>query len=110
MYATHCKLSTLHAIASHTLGPDTSFACPAATRSDPKGKGKSVRQTYAAIESAPDLEPGTEGRTLWAWTTSFEGATETPSPEKTTFVVRLSSLVHASYGVELKRTFNHVVR
>ncbi|KAG9015575.1 hypothetical protein FRB94_000180 [Tulasnella sp. JGI-2019a] len=78
-------VTTSHTISSLTLGPNTSFACPAVTRNN-KGKGKTVRETYTVVEYSIELEEGFEGRTLWAWSTSFERATETPSPEKTTSV------------------------
>ncbi|KAG8890517.1 hypothetical protein FRB98_007864 [Tulasnella sp. 332] len=78
-------VTTSHAVSSFTLGPNTSFACPAVTRNS-KGKGKSLRETYVVVEHSAEVEQGFEGRTLWAWSTSFERATETPSPEKMTSV------------------------
>lgn len=59
-------VSTLHPVASHTLGPSTTFSCPAVTQSTVNG-ADNIFTTYAAIEASSDLSAEDSGRTIWMW-------------------------------------------
>ncbi|KAH6902835.1 hypothetical protein BKA70DRAFT_1374288 [Coprinopsis sp. MPI-PUGE-AT-0042] len=57
-------ISTLHPLVSHTLGPSTSFSCPAITLET----AADHYATYAVINSSPDLASADEaGRVVWKW-------------------------------------------
>jgi hypothetical protein len=60
------KLSTLHPVISHTLGPSTSFSCPSVTLSVIEGQ-QNIYTTYSAIASSADVTLEECGRTIWAW-------------------------------------------
>ncbi|KDQ08863.1 hypothetical protein BOTBODRAFT_191478 [Botryobasidium botryosum FD-172 SS1] len=62
------NLSTLNPVLSHTLGPSTTFSCPAVTSvSQDKKSGKEVLITYAVVEAAPEVKEDEAGRTAWIW-------------------------------------------
>ncbi|KAH6912477.1 hypothetical protein BKA70DRAFT_1530271 [Coprinopsis sp. MPI-PUGE-AT-0042] len=57
-------ISTLHPLVSHTLGPSTSFSCPAITLET----AADHYATYAVVDSSPDLASANEaGRVVWKW-------------------------------------------
>ncbi|KAJ7702224.1 hypothetical protein B0H17DRAFT_1327195 [Mycena rosella] len=66
-------LSTLHPVASHTLGPSTSFSCASVSLSVLEGD-QNICATYAAIASAADVTLDDCGRTLWVWRENLSSA------------------------------------
>ncbi|KAJ7491244.1 hypothetical protein FB451DRAFT_1514944 [Mycena latifolia] len=59
-------LSTLHPVASHTLGPSASFSCPSVSLSVLEGQ-QNICATYSAIASSADMPVEDCGRTIWVW-------------------------------------------
>ncbi|KAG5648709.1 hypothetical protein DXG03_000056 [Asterophora parasitica] len=59
-------ISTLHPVISYTLGPSTSFSCPAVMRNKQQGN-ESICTTYAAISTSADITEEERGRTIWMW-------------------------------------------
>ncbi|KAJ2930872.1 hypothetical protein H1R20_g6214, partial [Candolleomyces eurysporus] len=75
-------ISSLHSVASHTLGPSTSFSCPALSL----GEDENEYATYAVIEASPDLsdedEEGIAGRVVWKWKDSLLSSSSAPAAGK----------------------------
>jgi len=82
------QVSTLHPVASHTLGPSTTFSCPAVTQKTTQG-GDNIFTTYAAIEGSSDLGTEDGGRTIWMWQENLSSSlAERASQKKKSAVVR----------------------
>lgn len=79
------QVSELHISNSYTLGPSTTFACPAVSRVVEEN-GIRVRKTYAAISSSSEVKKEAENRTLWLWREPLEGSS-TRADEKQAVVV-----------------------
>ena len=59
------KVSSLHPVISHTMGPATSFACPPLTL---RTTSSSVSTTYAVVAASSEFSsPEESGRVLWVW-------------------------------------------
>ncbi|KAF6740925.1 hypothetical protein DFP72DRAFT_1182048 [Ephemerocybe angulata] len=86
-------ISSLHSVASHTLGPSTSFSCPAVTL----GSDDDEYTTYAVIETSPEMEDADEaGRVVWKWNDSLSSSDQ----QKTSLVVVPDSeRIHGLYAV-----------
>ncbi|KAG6900424.1 hypothetical protein C0993_010812 [Termitomyces sp. T159_Od127] len=72
-------ISTLHPVISHTLGPSTTFSCPAITchtRED------DMCAIYAAIASSSDIPAEECGRTIWMWRQNLSGRLEDTTSQK----------------------------
>ena len=83
-------MSTLHPVASHILGPSTTFSCPAVTQKAVQGTDH-IFTTYAAVEGSSDLSAENSGRTIWMWRENLSSSlTERASQKKTSAVVRHS--------------------
>ncbi|KAG2013070.1 hypothetical protein CC2G_010007 [Coprinopsis cinerea AmutBmut pab1-1] len=90
-------VSTLHPLVSHTLGPSTSFSCPAITTET----SPSYYSTYAVIESSPELRGADEaGRVIWKWTQQPGSVSSvTDSQKKTSRVaVPTSQRIHSLHS------------
>ncbi|EPS98734.1 hypothetical protein FOMPIDRAFT_1164819 [Fomitopsis schrenkii] len=74
-------LSTLHPATSHTLGPNTRFACPPASRTS-KRNGVQTCTTYGVIDSSPDIEEDHRGRAVWWWEESLSGGVMTADAQR----------------------------
>jgi hypothetical protein len=82
------QVSTLHPVASHTLGPSTTFSCPAVTQNTVQG-GDNIFTTYAAVEGSSDLSTEDSGRTIWMWRENLSSSlAERASQKKHSTVVR----------------------
>ncbi|KAI0638487.1 hypothetical protein C8Q77DRAFT_1091361 [Trametes polyzona] len=68
--------STLHPAVAHTLGPSTSFSCPPASRTRQSG-GTRICNTYAILETGPDVQPEGKGKTVVAWEEPLSGGVMT---------------------------------
>ncbi|KAG6856986.1 hypothetical protein H0H87_011080 [Tephrocybe sp. NHM501043] len=79
-------ISTLHPVISHTLGPSTTFACPAITRNVEDGVD-SICTTYAAISTSSDVTLEDSGRTIWMWKDNLSGPLEDRASQKKKAVV-----------------------
>lgn len=85
-------ISSLHSVASHTLGPSTSFSCPAVTL----GSDDDEYTTYAVIETSPELDADEAGRVVWKWKDSLSSSDQ----QKTSVVVVPDSeRIHGLYAV-----------
>ncbi|KAG6820691.1 hypothetical protein H0H93_013210 [Arthromyces matolae] len=87
------RISTLHPVISHTLGPSTSFVGPAITRHSQE-RDEHVCSTYAAIASSSDLNADESGRTIWMWKQNLSGRLDDQSQKKKTLSLQhqISSL------------------
>ncbi|KAI0068609.1 hypothetical protein BV25DRAFT_1792127 [Artomyces pyxidatus] len=93
-------VSDLHLMSSHALGPSTSFACPAVSRTVVEN-GVSVRKTYAAIASSSETKLEENGRAVWVWSDGPADGSGGKSPEKRkAVVVSLPHRVRAIYTTE----------
>ncbi|KAG6812938.1 hypothetical protein H0H92_015258 [Tricholoma furcatifolium] len=78
-------ISTLHPVISHTLGPSTTFACPAITC---RSQGtEATCSTYAVISTSSDVTAEESGRTIWMWKDTLSGQLEEHSSQKKKTVV-----------------------
>lgn len=67
-------ISSLHSVVSHTLGPSTSFSCPAVSLALPNEQ----YATYAAIETSTELSNSEEaGRVVWKWNDTLSSGSDT---------------------------------
>lgn len=83
------QVSTLHPVASHTLGPSTTFSCPAVTRNIVQGTDN-IFTTYAAVEGSSDINAEDAGRTIWMWQENLSSSlAERASQKKKSVVVCL---------------------
>ncbi|RXW19385.1 hypothetical protein EST38_g6484 [Candolleomyces aberdarensis] len=95
-------ISSLHSVASHTLGPSTSFSCPALSL----GEDESEYATYAVIEASPDLsdedEEGSAGRVVWKWKESLLSSSSTSAAGKEDRIQRViasqNDRIHGLYA------------
>ncbi|TEB23786.1 hypothetical protein FA13DRAFT_1797815 [Coprinellus micaceus] len=84
--------SSLHSVISHTLGPSTSFSCPAATLGV-----EGEYTTYAVVEASPDLADQEEGgRIVWRWRDSLSSVSS--EKQRDTRVIFLRLLHRAVQG------------
>lgn len=72
---------------SYTLGPSTTFACPAVSRLN-LSNGVTACTTYAAIQSAPDIATDDTGKVIWMWKGTVEGGLDEPPSKKQSAKVR----------------------
>ncbi|THH18195.1 hypothetical protein EW146_g2730 [Bondarzewia mesenterica] len=79
-------VSNLHLASSRTLGPSTSFSCPAVSRTVTEN-GSKTRRTYAVIHTSPDVKPEESDRTVWMWSDDDAEESSGRSGEKTSTVV-----------------------
>ncbi|TFY66636.1 hypothetical protein EVG20_g4452 [Dentipellis fragilis] len=88
-------VSDMHLVHSYALGPSTSFACPAVSRTHAQNE-LNVWTTYAAIQDAPELKPEEKGKTIWAWNETLSGETSGKS-QKTSVVMphRVAKILYA---------------
>ena len=74
---------------SYTLGPQSSFSCPAVTRNVARDQ-TSVYTTYAVIEAANDVAVEDGGRIVWVWSQdSSQDSLSNPTGQKRSGTVRL---------------------
>ncbi|VDB97147.1 unnamed protein product [Peniophora sp. CBMAI 1063] len=66
-------VSELHISNSYTLGPSTTFACPAVSRVVDEN-GTRIRKTYAVVASSSEVKKEAENRTIWLWREPLEGS------------------------------------
>ncbi|TEB32253.1 hypothetical protein FA13DRAFT_1791065 [Coprinellus micaceus] len=84
--------SSLHSVISHTLGPSTSFSCPAATLGV-----EGEYTTYAVVEASPDLVDQEEGgRIVWRWRDSLSPVSSEKQRD-TRVIVPASERIHGLY-------------
>ncbi|KAG6916469.1 hypothetical protein DXG01_006663 [Tephrocybe rancida] len=88
-------ISTLHPVISHTLGPSTTFACPAVTRNTQDGTDN-ICTTYAAIATSSDVTLEDSGRTIWMWKENLSGRLEDRASQKKK-VVRIQHQISGLY-------------
>ncbi|KAF8076806.1 hypothetical protein FPV67DRAFT_1472732 [Lyophyllum atratum] len=74
-------ISTLHPVISHTLGPSTTFSCPAITRNTLHG-AETICTTYAAVDTSSDISIEESGRTIWMWRENLSGRLEDRASQK----------------------------
>ncbi|KAF5387687.1 hypothetical protein D9615_000759 [Tricholomella constricta] len=79
-------ISTLHPVISYTLGPSTSFSCPAIMRNTQQG-ADSICTTYAAINTSADITAEESGRTIWMWTENLSSRLEDRASQKKKSIV-----------------------
>ncbi|KAG5635014.1 hypothetical protein H0H81_012717 [Sphagnurus paluster] len=89
-------ISTLHPVISHTLGPATTFSCPAVTCNTKQGV-ESICTTYAAIDNSADISADEIGRTIWMWRENLSSRLEERTSQKKKSVVILT-LIAAQDG------------
>ncbi|GLB34213.1 hypothetical protein LshimejAT787_0110970 [Lyophyllum shimeji] len=75
------NISTLHPVISHTLGPSTTFCCPAITRNTQHG-ADNICTTYAAIDTSSDISAEESGRTIWMWRENLSSRLEDRASQK----------------------------
>lgn len=75
----YVQISTLHPVISHTLGPSTTFACPAITCHTQEDD---ICAIYAAIASSSDIPMEECGRTIWMWRQKMSGPLEDTTSQK----------------------------
>lgn len=75
----------MHPFLSHTLGPSTTFSCPAVSRTTLDFG----TVTYAAIESSSELDPTEAGRTIWMWRQNAAAKMDGDSQKKHSAVVSI---------------------
>jgi hypothetical protein len=56
-------VASLRNIISHSLGPTTTLACAAISRTV-----EDICTTYAVVQASPDITADGGGRTVWSWT------------------------------------------
>ncbi|KAF9461998.1 hypothetical protein BDZ94DRAFT_1262189 [Collybia nuda] len=91
-------ISTLHPVISHTLGPSTTFSCPAITIKTIQG-ADNVYSTYAVIESSSELDAEENGRTVWMWRENTSGSLADRATQKKVSMV-IPHLVAGLYHCE----------
>ncbi|KAF9644503.1 hypothetical protein BDM02DRAFT_3190540 [Thelephora ganbajun] len=74
-------ISSLHPVLSHTLGPSTTFTCPAVSNILDID-GKKYCDIYIAVTDAPDVPAEDAGCVVWKLRTLFEGGLGSGSFEK----------------------------
>lgn len=80
----YVQISTLHPVISHTLGPSTTFACPAITY---HAQDDDICDIYAAIAASSDIPVEECGRTIWTWRQKMSGRLEDTALQKKNVVL-----------------------
>jgi hypothetical protein len=68
-------------VLSHTLGPSTTFTCPAISKIL-EIDGKRYCDTFVAVTDAPDVSVEDAGRIIWRLRTLFKGGLGSGSFDK----------------------------
>ncbi|KAJ8482300.1 hypothetical protein ONZ45_g15004 [Pleurotus djamor] len=66
-------LDNLNPVSSHTLGPSTSFSCPAVSQTVAQDSQRNCT-TYAAIQVSSDIPQNREESTIWLWDDDLESS------------------------------------
>ncbi|TFK62712.1 hypothetical protein BDN72DRAFT_903005 [Pluteus cervinus] len=59
-------VASLRPVISHTLGPTTSFSCPAISSISVEGSSK-ICHSFAVVEASSDIGEDENGRVIWMW-------------------------------------------